>query len=366
MIKNYNTTQHTPPPYKKNLFLTSAAYLSVTALAVFFMPATQARAAEQIHIVGSSTVYPFATTIAEEFGKTTRNASPIVESTGTGGGLKLFCSGVDETFPDIANASRAIKDSERKLCSDNGVKDITEIKIGFDGIVLANARKSPVFDLTKDQIFAALAKKVVVGGKLADNPHKMWNEIDPKLPAVKIEVYGPPTTSGTRDAFVELVMEKACADKDAFKAVWKDEDSRKKNCHMIREDGAFIEAGENDNLIVQKLKSNPDALGIFGYSFLEENEDSVHGSKVGGISPSFETIADGSYPVSRPLFMYVKDAHVAVTPGLADFIQEAVSEKAAGAEGYLAAKGLIPLPEAELKTMEKRAAALTKAKVKSN
>jgi phosphate transport system substrate-binding protein len=336
----------------------------MTALAVFFMPVTQARAADQIHIVGSSTVYPFATTIAEEFGKTTKNASPIVESTGTGGGLKLFCGGVDETFPDIANASRAIKDSERKMCTENGVKDVTEIKIGFDGIVLANSRKSPVFELTKDQIFEALAKQIIVGGKLVDNPHKTWKEIDAKLPAVKIEVYGPPTTSGTRDAFVELVMEKSCADKDAFKAVWKDEDSRKKNCHLIREDGAFIEAGENDNLIVQKLKSNPDALGIFGYSFLEENEDSVHGSKVGGVAPTFETIADGSYPVSRPLFMYVKDAHVAVTPGLDAFVQEAVSEKAAGAEGYLAAKGLIPLPEAELKTMEKRAAALSTAKSK--
>ncbi|MGB4106264.1 MAG: substrate-binding domain-containing protein [Alphaproteobacteria bacterium] len=328
------------------------------------MPVSQAQAGEQIHIVGSSTVYPFATTIAEEFGKTTENASPIVESTGTGGGLKLFCGGVGDTFPDIANASRAIKDSERKLCAENGVKDITEIKIGFDGIVLANARKSPVFDLTKDQIFAALAKQVVVEGKLVDNPYKMWNEIDPTLPAVKIEVYGPPTTSGTRDAFVELVMEKACADKDAFKAIWTDEDERKKNCHLMREDGAFIEAGENDNLIVQKLKSNPDALGIFGYSFLEENEDSVHGSKVGGIAPAFETIADGSYPVSRALFMYVKDAHVSVTAGLDAFIQEAVSEKAAGPEGYLAAKGLIPLPGDELKTMEKRAAALSA--VKSN
>lgn len=358
------STPHAPPHGKKNNFLRSAAYLSMTALAVFFMPVTQAQARDQIHIVGSSTVYPFVTTVAEEFGKTTKFASPIVESTGTGGGIKLFCGGVGEGFPDIANASRAIKDSERKLCADNGVKDISEIQIGFDGIVLANSRKSPLFDLTKEQIFAALAKQIVEDGRLVDNPHNVWSDIDPALPATKIEVYGPPTTSGTRDAFVELVMEKACADKDAFKAVWTDEDTRKKNCHLIREDGVFIEAGENDNLIVQKLKSNPDALGIFGYSFLEENTDSVQGSMISGKAPTFEAIADGSYSISRPLFMYVKDAHVRVSVGLDAFIQEAVSAKAASDEGYLAAKGLIPLPAEDLATMQKRAAALSA--VKSN
>ena len=346
----------------KTSFLKSTAYISLTAMAVFFMPFSQAQARDQIHIVGSSTVYPFATTIAEEFGKTSKHASPIVESTGTGGGIKLFCGGVGDTFPDIATASRAIKDSEKKICAGNSVTEMTEIKIGFDGIVLANDRKSPVYDLTKDQIFAALAKQIVIGGKLVDNPHKTWNEIDPALPAVKIEVYGPPATSGTRDAFVELVMEKACVDKDAYKTVWADEDTRKKNCHLIREDGAFIDSGENDNLIVQKLKSNPDALGIFGYSFLEENEDSVHGSKIGGVVPTFEAIADGSYPVSRPLFLYVKNAHAASIPGLAAFIQEAVSEKAAGAEGYLAEKGLIPLPAGELKAMQDRAEALSAMK----
>ncbi len=350
-------------PGRKSTLIKSAAYVSMTALAVFFMPVTQAQARDQIHIVGSSTVYPFATTVAEEFGKTTQHPSPIVESTGTGGGLKLFCGGVGESFPDIANASRPIKDSERKLSFDNGVKDITEIKIGFDGIVLANDRKAPLFDLTKDQIFAALAKQIVWDGKLIDNPNKSWNDIDPALPAVKIEVYGPPTTSGTRDAFVELVMEKACVDQEAFKAVWPDEDSRKKNCHLIREDGAYIEAGENDNLIVQKLKSNPDALGIFGYSFLEENTDSVQGSKIAGIAPAFEAIADGSYPISRALFMYVKDAHVPVIKGLAAFVQEAVSDKAASDEGYLTAKGLIPLPADELKEMQKRAETLATAQI---
>ena len=348
------------PPGKKISFLNWLPYTSLTALAVFFMSAP-AYARDQIHIVGSSTVYPFATTVAEEFGKTTDHGAPIVESTGTGGGIKLFCSGTGEGFPDIANASRAIKDTERKLCTDNGVADITEVKIGFDGIVLANARKAAVYDLTKDQIFAALAKQIVVDGKLVDNPHKTWDQIDAALPSVKIEVYGPPSTSGTRDAFVELVMEKACVDKDAYKTVWSDDDARKKNCHLIREDGAFIESGENDNLIVQKLKSNPDALGIFGYSFLEENTESVHGSKIGGVEPTFEAIADGSYSVSRPLYMYVKNAHAATVPGLAAFVQEVVSDKAAGSEGYLAAKGLIPLPEADLKAQQDKVKALDAA-----
>lgn len=355
------STLHAPPG-KKNNFLKSAAYLSMTAFAVIFLPAAQAVARDQIQIVGSSTVYPFATTIAEEFGKTTSFASPIVESTGTGGGIKLFCGGIGEAFPDIANASRAMKDTERNMCADNGVKDITEIKIGFDGIVIANDRKSPQFDLTKDQIFMALAKEIPVDGKLVANPHALWSDIDPALPAKKIEVYGPPTTSGTRDAFVEIVMEKACVDKEAFKAAWTDDDVRKKNCQLIREDGAFIEAGENDNLIVQKLKSNPDALGIFGYSFLEENTDSVQGSKISGKTPTFEAIADGSYAISRPLFMYVKDAHVPVVAGLDAFVQEAVSGKAASDEGYLAAKGLIPLPAGDLKIMQERAAALSPAK----
>ncbi len=330
---------------------------SVTALAVFFMP-ENAQARDKIHIVGSSTVYPFATTVAEEFGKTTDFSSPVVESSGTGGGLKLFCSGVGEKFPDIANASRAIKDTERKLCASNDVKDITEIKIGYDGIVLANAKKSFQFDLTKEQVFAALAKKIVKDGKLVENPYKTWSEIDPSLPAEKIEVYGPPSTSGTRDAFVELVMEKPCADTAEFKAAYPDDDARKKECHLIREDGHYIEAGENDNLIVQKLRSNEHALGIFGYSFLEQNSDTVHGAKISGILPTYEAIADGSYSISRPLFIYVKNAHIGVVAGLREFAEEFVSEKAAGDDGYLAVKGLIPLPKDKLLEMEKRVADL--------
>jgi phosphate transport system substrate-binding protein len=331
---------------------------TMTALAVFFLGIHPAHARDQIHIVGSSTVYPFATTVAEEFGKTTNHPAPVVESTGTGGGMKLFCSGAGEKFPDIADASRAIKDSERKLCAENGVKDITEIKVGFDGIVLANAKKSPQLDLTKEQIFKALARKLPSGDKLVDNPNKLWSDIDPSLPKVKIEVYGPPTTSGTRDAFGELVMEKACVDLPAFKTAYPEDDARKKSCMLLREDGHYIEAGENDNLIVQKLKSNQDALGIFGYSFLDENRDDIQGSKIGGVAPEFESIANGSYPVSRPLYIYVKNAHLPLIPGLREYVQEFTGEKAAGNDGYLAAKGLIPLPEAELKTMQNRAATL--------
>ncbi|MBI4030529.1 MAG: substrate-binding domain-containing protein [Proteobacteria bacterium] len=333
--------------------------LAMTAAAVFFISAPAA-AHDRIHIVGSSTVYPFITTVAEEFGKTTKFNSPIVESTGTGGGLKLFCSGTGDTFPDMANASRAIKDSERKLCAENGVKDITEIRIGFDGIVLANAKKSKHYELTKRQIFLALAKQVPdVSGKLAANPNEKWSDIDPALPTVKIEVYGPPTTSGTRDAFVELVMEEACDEMPAFIAAYADKDARKKACHLMREDGPYIEAGENDNLIVQKLRSNPDALGIFGFSFLEQNADVVQGSAIGGTEPAFETIADGSYSVSRPLFVYVKNTNIPTTPGLGAFITELVSEKAAGMDGYLAIKGLTPLPESELREMRKSMQSIT-------
>lgn len=328
--------------------------LMVAALAVFFLPVT-AEARDKIQIVGSSTVYPFATVVAEEFGKTTGFSSPIVESTGTGGGFKLFCGGVGDSFPDMANASRAIKDSERRLCADNGVADITEVKIGFDGIVIANSKDKETYNLTKEYIFDALAKQVPGSdGKLVDNPYKTWNEVDPSLPAVKIEVYGPPTTSGTRDAFVELVMEEACVDRDAFVAAWPDKEERKKNCHLLREDGHYIESGENDNLIVQKLRSNPQALGIFGFSFLEENLDTLHGGLIDGVAPTFEGIADGSYPVSRPLFIYAKNTHADVVPGINEFLHELVSEKAAGQDGYLTAKGLIPLPEDELAEMQKR------------
>lgn len=353
--------KRTPDAFKRQIL----PVLLMTAAAVFFVSA-QAFARDRLHIVGSSTVYPFVTAVAEEFGRTTHSNAPIVESTGTGGGFKLFCNGTGDDTPDIANASRAIKDSERELCAKNGVKDITEIKIGFDGIVLANSKKASHYQLTKEQIFHALAKQLPgKDGKLVDNPHMTWNEIDSSLPATKIEVYGPPTTSGTRDAFVELVMDEACEGIEAFKTAYPDKEERKKSCQLIREDGRYIEAGENDNLIIQKLHSNPESLGIFGFSFLDQNMDSVQASHIGGAQPSFETIADGSYTISRPLYVYVKDAHAGTIPGMREFVGEMVSEKAAGEEGYLIVKGLIPLPEADLKIMQERAGKLA-SPAKSN
>ncbi|MCK6370468.1 MAG: substrate-binding domain-containing protein [Gammaproteobacteria bacterium] len=316
-----------------------------------------------ISIVGSSTVYPFATVVAEQFGRATQFKTPKIESTGSGGGIKLFCAGVGVQHPDVANSSRRIKASEVADCAKNGVVDIIEVKIGFDGIVLANAVSAPRLALTRKTVFLALAKQVPdpKGGEtLVSNPYKTWKDVDPSLPATAIEVLGPPPTSGTRDAFVELAMEGGCKKVPWIAAIKdKDENKFKSICHTIREDGRFIEAGENDNLIVQKLKANPNAVGIFGYSFLEQNEDAVQGSTVDGVEPTFESIAEGAYPVSRPMFVYVKKAHVGAIPGLREFVQEFTSNRSMGGEGYLAEKGLIPLPAAELAAVQKAAAAMT-------
>jgi phosphate transport system substrate-binding protein len=291
---------------------------------------------------------PFTTTVAEAFGKTS-GKTPIVESTGTGGGMKLFCAGLGEATPDFTNASRPMKKSEFEDCAKNGVTDIVEIKVGFDGLSLAQAKGGKSFELTKQQIFSALAKEIPdKDGKLIANPNKMWSDIDASLPAVKIEVLGPPPTSGTRDSFAELVLEKGAekyeslaalkkSDAKAFEAVWK----------AVREDGAYVEAGENDNLIVQKLQANVDAVGIFGFSFLEQNAGSVQGIAVDGKVASYEAIADGSYKVARPLFIYAKKQHIDVIPGIKEFIAEYVSEKALGEDGYLADKGLVTLPGAD-------------------
>ncbi|MGM0593691.1 MAG: PstS family phosphate ABC transporter substrate-binding protein [Pseudomonadota bacterium] len=352
----------------KKAVLVSAA---VTALMSGNALADSAR--DYVSIVGSSTVYPFATVVAEQFGKTTQYKTPKIESTGSGGGLKLFCAGVGVEHPDITNASRAIKKSEYERCQSNGVEDIVEIKVGYDGIAMANSKQAPQFELSRKEIFLALAKQVPgKDGKLIDNPYKTWKQVNPALPNVKIEVLGPPPTSGTRDAFVELAMEagaKSYADLKALRGA-KGDDVKgymkklgipmsaynkkgksvfKAVAHAIREDGAYVEAGENDNLIIQKLDSNPDALGIFGYSFLDQNADKVQGSKIEGNLPTFEAISSGDYPVSRSLFFYVKKAHVGVIPGMHEYIKEFTSEKAYGEEGYLTDKGLIPMPRKERK-----------------
>jgi phosphate transport system substrate-binding protein len=301
---------------------------------------------DYISIVGSSTVYPFATVVAERFGKSTDFKTPKIESTGTGGGMKLFCKGVDVNTADITNASRRIKASEFKMCQDNGVTDIVEVLIGYDGIVVANAKNSPKFALTRQDLFLALAKEIPTAkaGELIANPNKTWSDVRKDLPNVKIEVLGPPPTSGTRDAFVELAMEGGCKKYDWIKATKKSNKAKYKSiCHTLREDGAYIEAGENDNLIIQKLQKNPDALGIFGFSYLEENSDIIKGATIDGGVPEFDTIADGSYPISRPLFFYIKKAHMGKIPGMSEYLKEFTSEKAMGEEGYLTDKGLIPL-----------------------
>jgi phosphate transport system substrate-binding protein len=317
-----------------------------------------AEARDQIRIAGSSTVFPFTTVVAEQFGRMGKFKTPIVESTGTGGGFKLFCAGVGPQHTDISMASRAIKSSEIDACRASGVRAVTEVKIGYDGIVLANSKKSATANVTRRQVFLALAKNVPQGGKLVPNPYMRWSDIDPKLPAVKIEVMGPPPTSGTRDAFVELVMDAGCQGIAEIDALKSDAKAHASACQALREDGAYIDAGENDNLIVQKLAANPGAVGIFGFSFLDQNADKIQGWKVDGVEPSFEDIASGKYAVSRPLFIYVKNAHMDVVPGLKEFLAEFTSSKAFGADGYLAAKGLIPLPGPEQRAVREQALAL--------
>jgi phosphate transport system substrate-binding protein len=328
---------------KKFILTASTAALALAASVGY------AAARDQIQIVGSSTVFPFTTAVAEKLGQGGQFKTPVVESTGTGGGMKLFCSGVGENTPDFTNASRAIKDKELADCKANGATPV-EIKVGFDGIVIANSKAGAMVDLTKEQIFKALAKNVAVDGKVVPNPYVNWSDIDASLPATKIEVLGPPPTSGTRDAFVELVMIEACQDEVKT--------ANEKACPEIREDGAYVEAGENDNLIVQKLEANTSAFGIFGFSFLDQNADKLQGHKVDGVEPTFENIASGDYGVSRSLFIYAKKEHVGVIPGMAEFIAEYTSEGAWGPDGYLADKGLIPLPDAERATVAESAKAL--------
>lgn len=328
---------------KQTILTASAAAVALAASAGY------AAARDQIQIVGSSTVFPFTTAVAEKLGQGGQFKTPVVESTGTGGGMKLFCAGVGENTPDFTNASRPMKDSELAECKANGATPV-EIKVGFDGIVIANSKAGSAVDLTKEQLFKALAKNVAVDGKVVANPYVNWSDIDASLPATKIEVLGPPPTSGTRDAFVELVMDEAC--QDEVKA------ANEKGCGEIREDGAYVEAGENDNLIVQKLEANSNAFGIFGFSFLDQNADKLQGHKIGGIEPTFENIASGDYGVSRSLFIYAKKEHVGVIPGMAEFIAEYTSEGAWGTEGYLADKGLIPLPDAERASVAEAAKAL--------
>ena len=318
-------------------------------------PAAAQIARDYINIVGSSTVYPFATVVAERFGRATRFKTPKIEATGSGGGIKLFCNGLGVRHPDIANSSRRIKASEIESCARNGVHEVVEFIVGYDGIVLASSREVEPMSLTLQQVYVALAKRVPDPSgarRLVPNPYRAWSDIDPALPATRIEVLGPPPTSGTRDAFLELAMEGGCNTFELIREL--DDDERLVACHTIREDGAFIEAGENDNLIVQKLNANPSALGIFGYSFLDQNGDRVRAAAIDGVTPTFESIADGSYAVSRPLYFYVKKAHVGVIPGIEGYLREFMSEAAAGDFGYLSDLGLVPLRDEQRQEMVER------------
>lgn len=328
----------------------SATRFTVSAIALM-AAASAAEARDQIRVVGSSTVFPYSQAVAETFSLATGMAAPVVESTGTGGGFKVFCEGVGEAFADITGASRAMKKSEYELCATNGVTDISEALIGYDGLTIAVSRATTAeWNLTEAQIFRALAAQVPVDGVWVDNPYKTWADVDAALPALPILVYGPPPTSGTRDAFVELAMHDGCKTLPEFAAVKEDKEAAdrmlEENCSRMRQDGLFVEAGENDNLIVQRLEADPNALGIFGYSFLYENEDKLKGIAIDGVEPAPETIADFSYGVARPLFIYVKNAHRGVIPGMEEFIGEFMSEAALGADGYLAERGLTPLDEA--------------------
>jgi phosphate transport system substrate-binding protein len=296
---------------------------------------------DQIRAVGSSTVYPFTTAVAEQFArKNTGFKAPIVESTGTGAGMKLFCAGVGTQHPDIEDASRRIKKSELDDCVKNGVKDIVEIQIGIDGIALAESKAGAPLALTQEDLYKALAATPYEKPQTA----KTWKDVNPALPAIAIKVYGPPPTSGTRDAFSELMMEKGCdANPEMEKLKDADKDKHKEVCTKIREDGAYVESGENDNLIVQKLIANSDAVGIFGYSFLEENADKIRGIAIKGVVPTYETIASYQYPGARPLYIYVKAAHLNAVPGLKQFVSEYASAWDKG--GYLTRRGLIAAPD---------------------
>jgi phosphate transport system substrate-binding protein len=352
------------------------------------MGTANAEGRDTIEIVGSSTVYPFATVVAEKFGKGGEFKTPKIESTGSGGGMKLFCKGNDINTPDITNASRRIKKTEFEKCQANGVTDITEVLVGYDGIAVANAISSPKLDLTRADLYMALAAKVPgEDGKLIPNPYKTWKEVNAALPDAAIKVIGPPPSSGTRDAFAELALGggaqsvediktlkglkadqaddiKAMLDKLGLPADTYDKmkekkgkdpkgkDFFKKIAYTIREDGAYIEAGENDNLIVQKLEKDPAALGVFGYSFLMNNEDKLKGASIEGIELTPENIASKAYKVSRPLYFYIKKSHIGQVPGIQEFADSFVASKAIGEDGYLIDKGLIPLDDEKLEEIQ--------------
>ncbi|MDP3658523.1 substrate-binding domain-containing protein [Phenylobacterium sp.] len=334
--------------------------MGCAAAAALLLPATGAQAArDYVWAAGSSTVFPFVTRVAENYAKKTGSKAPKVESLGTGGGIKLFCSGVGDAFPDIANASRPMKKSEFDQCAAKGVKDIVQIKIGFDGIVVATDKEGPSYNFKLEHLYLGLAANVLRGGKFVPNPYTTWDEVGSGLPGNRIQVYGPPPTSGTRDAFLELGIEAGARKFPTADELRSNNEKKfKEMVDPLRKNG-WIDAGENDNAIVQTLTKTPGALGVFGYSFLEENMDKVKGASVNGVAPTAGAISDGSYPLSRSLYIYVKKAHVGVTKGLPEFMQELVSDAATGRGGYLQSRGLIPLPQSQHDAQKQAIAKLT-------
>ncbi|MBS0374780.1 MAG: substrate-binding domain-containing protein [Proteobacteria bacterium] len=330
---------------------------AAAALATLVAGPALGEARDSVRVVGSSTVYPFSSAVAERFGKGGKFKTPVVESTGTGGGFKLFCAGAGVDSPDINDASRPMTDAEKASCAAAQVGAVEEFRIGYDGIVVA-ATKGASFDLSREQLYLAVAKSVVVGGKIVPNPYKNWSDIDAKLPKRPIVVLGPAPNHGTRDAFVELVMDPSCEKFAEIKALAKDE--MKKTCQTVREDGSWTDVSADYAVIMGKLKNDKSAVGVFTFSYVDQNRDKISAAKVDGVAASLETISSGQYPISRPLFIYVKKSHVGVIPGLAEFVQEFVSDKAGGKEGYLVDKGLVPAPAKELKAQQAAAKALAR------
>ena len=328
-------------------------WVAACAAACVAVSASGAAARDQIRIVGSSTVFPYTQAVAEQFANMTGAPAPIVESTGTGGGMKIFCAGVGTDHPDLTGASRAMKSSEYSLCAENGVSNITEALIGYDGLSIAASRSGDFdWDLTLSEIYLALGAQVPVDGEWADNPYERWSDINPNLPNQPILAYGPPPTSGTRDAFVELAMHAGCKELEFVSSGGYDGDWVEANCSRMRQDGMFVEAGENDNLIVQRLNADTSAMGIFGYSFLYENLDTLKAVMVNSVSPNAETIGDYSYPISRPLYFYTKNAHRGVIPNFQEFIEEYMSEEALGQGGYLSERGLVALNDSDRSALQ--------------
>lgn len=320
----------------------------INTIIYMFFAVNYANANQQIRAVGSSTAYPFIADVAEHFANSTGNKTPIVESIGTGGGFFVFCAGVGEDQVDISNASRKITDFERELCKNNNVTDIIEIPFGYDGITIAESADSPVYNFSKEILVKALANQIVVNGKLVKNPYKKWSDIDKKMPDSNIEVYGPPSSSGTRDYLVNLIFYDYCMKNLKFYGKGTSSAEAISSCKEIRKDGRYIDAGENDNLIVKKIKNNPSSIGIFGYSYFINNKDSLRASKIQDIEPSHDTIYEGTYPLARPLYIYVKKQHFSIKPNIKLFIQELISDKAIGKDGYLVKRGLISLHDDEL------------------